>query len=533
MRKTLVLLVLAALLAGCLPGRPANQPAATPAPQPWWRQAIFYEIFVRSFYDTNGDGIGDLNGVTAKLDYLAGLGINAIWLMPVNPSPSYHGYDVTDYYAINPQYGTMDDFKRLLAEAHKRDMHVIMDLVINHTSSQHPYFLDAAAQGPRSKYYNWYIWSDTNQGRYWHPLPGDPSRYYFGIFCDCMPDLNYRNPSVTAETDKVAAFWLKDVGVDGFRMDAAKHLIEDGNVIENTPETHQWLKEFYEFYKAQNPQAYVVGEVGSADASLVKTYAGGQLDQTFNFELAQDFVDAAGQGTSVPVNSGLTFAMQAMPDGDFATFLTNHDQDRVMSEVGGNEQQAKLAAFLLLSGPGTPYIYYGEEIGMQGMKPDEDIRRPMQWSAQGNAGFTTGQPWRAPADDFNTVNVAAESADQSSLLSFYRRLVAIRKGRPALLDGQLITLDTGVPALFASLRTSGNETILVLANLSNQPVSQYEISSGGATPILDHGSYAAANLLGSGSFADLQVGSDGQVANYRPLEQLPAYATYILTLTKR
>ncbi len=524
-----MVLVLAAMLAGCVPASIA--PAAATAPQPWWRQAVFYEIFVRSFYDTNGDGIGDLNGVTAKLDYLSQLGVNAIWLMPINPSPSYHGYDVTDYYAVNPQYGTMGDFKRLLAEAHRRGMHVIVDLVLNHTSSQHPFFLDAAARGAASPYYNWYIWSNTNQGRYWHQLAGDPSRYYFGIFCDCMPDLNYRNPAVTTEAGKIAAFWLKDVGVDGFRLDAAKHLIEDGSVIENTPETHAWLKGFYKFYKAQNPDAYVVGEVGSADASLVKTYAGDQVDQTFNFELASDFINGAMQGTNVPVNSGLAFAMQAMPDGDFATFLTNHDQDRVMSQLGGNVQQAKLAAFLLLTGPGTPYIYYGEEIGMQGVKPDEDIRRPMQWSAAANAGFTTGQPWRAPADDFKTVNAEAESGEKGSILDLYRRLVAIRSGHPALLDGQFAAVNTGASTLFASLRTSGKETILVLANLSSQPVLQYELS-GGSMAALAPGRYTATDLLGSGHLADLQVGSDGNFGGYRPVEQVPAYGMYILALAK-
>ncbi len=531
LRKLLVVLALAAVLASCVPARSAAGPDSTAAPQPWWRSAVFYEIFVRSFYDTNGDGIGDLNGVTTRLDYLSNLGVNAIWLMPVQPSPSYHGYDVTDYYAVNPQYGTMDDLKRLLAEAHKRGMHVIIDLVINHTSSQHPFFLDAAAKGPGSKYYNWYIWSDTNQGRYWHALPADPSRYYFGIFCDCMPDLNYRNPEVTAEADKISAFWIKDVGVDGFRMDAAKHLIEDGTVVENTPETHEWLKGFYKFYKAQNPDAYVVGEVGSADASLVKTYAGAQLDQTFNFELARDFVDSAREGTSVPVNSGLVFAGQAMPDGNYASFLTNHDQDRVMSTLGGNVQEAKLAAFLLLTSPGTPYIYYGEEIGMQGVKPDEDIRRPMQWSADANAGFTTGTPWRAPAEDFKAVNVRAESASADSLLSFYRHLITARKAHRALQVGQLSAVNTGNPALFAAVRTSGGETLLVLVNLSSQPISEFELT--GAAAGLNRGSYTATDLLEPGRFADLKLGSDGQIASYRPLDTIPAYGMYILTFSKR
>lgn len=529
----------ALLAAGCAPAptpalvaTPTAAATSTPVPPPtpWWRTAVFYEIFVRSFYDTNGDGIGDFNGVTAKLDYLQSLGVTALWLMPINPSPSYHGYDVTNYYSVNPDYGTMEDFERLLAEAHKRGMRLIIDLVLNHTSSQHPFFVDALKNGPSSQYYDWYIWSDTDQGQYWHLAPGsDPLRWYFGIFCDCMPDLNYRNPAVTAQMEKVTAFWLKTVGVDGFRLDAVKHLVEEGTKIQDTPSTHAWLKGFYKFYKAQNPDAYTVGEAFGAGASQDKTYEGDQVDQLFNFELAADFIGSANTGSNSAANSGLTFALQSLPDGNYATFLTNHDQNRTMSALGGNINKARLAAFLLLTAPGTPFIYYGEEIGMQGQKPDEDIRLPMQWDANANAGFTTGTPWRAPAD-FSTTNVAAESTDPNSLLSTYRELIALRKQHSALTLGQLALLDTGNPGVYAALRTDASETLLVLANLGKEPVTDYALSLANPQNKLPAGTLPITPVFGSGKFADVTVGPDGQISNYQPLGTLPPYGMYVLTL---
>ncbi len=536
--KAFILVLLVAVLTSCTPAptpAPTVAPTATAIavtaepPAPWWRTARFYEIFVRSFYDTNGDGIGDFNGVTAKLDYLSSLGINAIWLMPINPSPSYHGYDVTNYYSVNPQYGTMDDFKRLLAETHKRGMHVILDLVLNHTSNQHPFFVDAA-KGPSSPYYNYYIWSDTNEGQYWHQLPGDPARYYFGLFCDCMPDLNYHNPSVTAEMEKVTAFWLNDVGADGFRLDAVNRLIEEGAKTADTPSTHEWLKGFYQFYKAQKPDAFTVGEVYAADASLVKTYEGNQVDQAFNFEMASDFLGSANSATSAAANSGLTFAFQTLPDGNYATFLTNHDQNRVMSVLSGDVNKAKLAAFMLLTAPGTPFIYYGEEIGMQGMKPDEDIRLPMQWDASANGGFTTGTPWRAPAADFSTVNVAAEEGDPNSLWSTYQRLLAVRSQHTALSTGQAALANTGNPAVYALLRMDAKDTLLVLANLQNQPVTDYSLSFADAQHRLPAGTFGVMPLLGSGTFSDITVGANGEINHYLPLAALPPFGMYILKI---
>lgn len=531
MKRILALFLLTSIFTACQPApqtptQPVEvAPATLSKPEAWWHDAVFYEVFVRSFNDSNGDGIGDFNGLTLKLDYIQHLGVTAIWLMPIHPSPSYHGYDVLNYYGVNPDYGTLADFKHLLDEAHKRGIKLIIDLVLNHTSSQHPFFVDAL-RGPTSKYYDWYIWSDTSQGNYWHPVAGDPSKYYFGIFCDCMPDLNYRNPDVTAQMENVVRFWLDNVGVDGFRLDAAKHLIEEGDKIENTASTHNWLKSFYQAYKTDNPNAYTVGEVYGAGGLLAKTYTGNQLDQVFNFELASGFVNSAQSGSNISVDSAWTFTLEDMSDGNYATFLTNHDQNRLMSVLSGDSNKAKLAAFMLLTSPGTPFIYYGEEIGMQGEKPDEDIRLPMQWDNTANAGFTTGNPWRTPTADFATVNVASQTNDPNSLLSFYRDLISIRKQKPALRTGKIIVLDTGNSGIYASLRTDGNESFLVLANLKNEPIKDYGLVLKSSD--FAEGTYLLAPLYGSGDFRPVQINAGGIFSAYRPLTEIPPYSMYIL-----
>jgi alpha-amylase len=530
MLKQLIPFLIIFLLAACVPTRiqSASVSTASPTPQPpsrlWWRDAVFYELFVRSFYDSNGDGIGDFNGVTTKLDYLQSLGVNAIWLMPIHPSPSYHGYDVMNYYAVNPQYGTMDDFKRLLNEAHKRNIRIIIDLVLNHTSSQHPFFVNAN-NDPSSQYRDWYVWSDKSSGNAWYP---GKAGYYFSIFSSTMPDLNYRNPAVTAQMENVVRFWLTNVGVDGFRMDAINRLIEEGGNTENTSSTHKWLKGFYQFYKSDNPNAYTVGEVFNADASLAKTYTGDQLDQTFNFELAASIINSINGGSNSAINSALTFAQQDLPDGDYGIFLTNHDQNRVMSQLYGDVQKAKLAAFLMLTSPGTPFIYYGEEIGMQGEKPDEDIRRPMQWDSTDSGGFTTGTPWEAPADDFSTVNVAAQANDPSSLLSLYRQLITIRTQHPALRGGSLTLLNTNNSALYAALRMDDSETVLVLANLQNKSITDYDLTLSNSN--LQTGNAAFSPIFGAGNFASLIVGSNGSLSNFKPLLEIPPYGMYILRI---
>jgi glycosidase len=534
LKRILSTLLILSFLSSCVPSTPTVAPVpptqtATPVPETraasvnWWNEAVFYEIFVRSFYDSDNNGIGDFNGITQKLDYIQSLGVNAIWLMPIHPSPSYHGYDVINYYNVNPDYGSMDDFKNLLAKAHQRGIHIIIDLVLNHTSSQHPWFKNANSD-PTSPYRDYYVWSGTSKGGAWHE---GSQGYYFGLFCGCMPDLNYNNPAVTADMEKITDFWLNNIGVDGFRVDAAKHLIEDGDKVQNTPATHEWYKSFYTEYKAQNPQAYTVGEVFGAGSSVIKSYTGDQLDQIFNFEMSSGFVNSANGGASSGITSAFKFAMQDMPDYNFATFLTNHDQTRSMSTFNGNIEKAKVAAFLMLTSPGTPFIYYGEEIGMQGKKPDEDLRLPMQWSNTDNAGFTAGTPWRAPNKDYTTVNVAEQTGVANSLLSHYQTLIQLRKEHPALQIGSAALLETGNPAVFALLRSSGNENILILVNLGKTPISDYKLSLD--ENALTDGTLTLISLFGSAQAQPLEI-TNGKFSGYKPLNELPPYQTFLFDL---
>ncbi len=523
LKRILSTLLLLSFLSSCVRAapEPAPAPMAESSPENWWRNAVFYEIFVRSYYDTNNDGIGDFNGIAQKLDYLESLGITALWLMPIHPSPSYHGYDVTDYYSVNPQYGTMDDFKTLLAEAHKRDIHIIIDLILNHTSSQHPWFKEADSD-PNSPYRDYYVWSETSKGSKWHE--GNQG-YYFGLFWEGMPDLNYNNPAVTADMLKATDFWLNDIGIDGFRVDAAKHLIEDGDKVENTPATHEWYKSFYTEYKAQNPQAYTVGEVFGAGSSVVKSYTGNQLDHIFDFEISSGFVNSANGGANSGINSAVKFALQDTPDFNFATFLTNHDQTRAMSVFYGDVNKAKLASFLMLTSPGTPFIYYGEEIGMQGQKPDEDLRLPMQWSADEYAGFSMTNPWRAPRNDYEQVNVALQSGDSNSLLEHYRTLIALRNSHSALRTGKVILLDTNNSGVYAALLADKNETLLVLVNLTDEAISEYAITLNDAG--LADSAYSAENLFGAGQAKGPERSGEA-FPEYKPFENLNPYAMYVI-----
>ncbi len=528
MKRLINFILLATVLFACTsPGQLKTTPTAAEQP-PWWKNAIFYEIFVRSFYDSNGDGIGDFNGITEKLDYLSELGVNAIWLMPIHASPTYHGYDVINYFNVNPDYGSMDDFKRLLDAVHKRGMYLIIDLVMNHTSSQNPWFVDANSN-PNSAYRNWYIWSNTDPG-YSGPL-GDPwhpgnQGYYYGIFSYTMPDLNYTNPEVSAEMLKIVKFWLNDVGLDGFRVDAVKYLIEEGQKQENTASTHAWLEKFYTAYKADNTNAFTVGEVWGAGAFIAKTYEK-QLDEIFSFEMAGGFVNSAQGGSNTAINSAFKFTLADMPEGPYATFLTNHDQNRVMSVMAGNVDKAKVAAGMMLTSPGTPFIYYGEEVGMEGVKPDEDIRRPMQWSSDVNAGFTTGTPWRAPADNYSQANLRAENADPNSLLSFYRTFISLRNQHPALKDGSFVLGTTNNTGVYSGLRIGSTETILVVVNLTKSPINNYNISF--EDPKLQDGTYQLRALYG-GDKASSMVVSNHAVNNFKPMTELAAYGITIYTL---
>ncbi|HSD85010.1 MAG TPA: alpha-amylase family glycosyl hydrolase, partial [Anaerolineae bacterium] len=430
---------------------------------PWWNDSVFYEIFVRSFYDSNGEGIGDLNGLISKLDYLHDLGVTGLWLMPIHPSPSYHGYDVTDYYSINPDYGTLDDFKRLIAEARQRNIRIIIDFVLNHTSREHPWF--AAAQDPQSPYRNWYVWSKTDPGQAnWQRAAS--GAYYYGYFGDHMPDLNYTTPEVTEKVEDVARFWLQEIGVDGLRLDAAKYLVEEGTVIQNSASTHQWYKNFRPEYKKYKPDAMTIGEVWDLVSTAADYAQGDQLDLTFDFDLAQAIVTGVRTRRAEGIARAFKINQNVFKPLQFGSFLTNHDQNRVVSQLAGDVARAKLAAVIYLTGPGVPFVYYGEELGLIGKKPDEDIRTPMQWTPEKNGGFTTGIPWRMPYSDYTTKNVEMESGDLNSILLLYRQLIQLRKQHAALRVGSYIEVQTNNSAVFAMLRVSQEEGALIIVNLS-------------------------------------------------------------------
>jgi len=506
---------------------------------PWWNDAVFYEVFVRSFYDSNGDGTGDLNGLIAKLDTLndgnpastTDLGVNALWLMPVSPSPSYHGYDVTDFYGINPQYGSLSDFHRLIAEAHQRGIRVIIDLVLNHTSDQNPWFV--SAEDPQSPYRNWFVWSKTDPGWLgpWGEVVWHPGKvgFYYGVFSSSMPDLNYRNPAVTSKMDDVVRFWLQQ-GVDGFRLDAAKHLIEIGSEQTDTPDTHAWYKSFRPFYKALNPQAVTVGEVQDITPLVADYVQGDQLDLAFDFNLAGAFITSARVGQADAAEQALSIDAPQFKPGQFATFLSNHDQNRVLSQLAGKPDKGKVAATMLLTAPGVPFIYYGEEIGMLGLDTDPQRRAPMQWSAGLNAGFTTAAPWEPIQPDYaQGKNVADEAADPTSLFSHYRALIHLREQHAALRVGDWKLVQASSPAVYALLRFSPGETLLTVVNLSGDALAGCTLSLA-AGPLRAGASYRAAPLLGGGPDADLTAGPQGGFDGYQPAATLPPYSSLILQL---
>jgi len=500
---------------------------------PWWNDAVFYEIFVRSFADSTtgplaNDGIGDLQGIIEKLDYLQQLGVRGVWLTPIMESPSYHGYDVSDYYTVNKLYGTNADFKRLMAEAHKRGIRVIIDLVLNHTSNQHPWFQDASKPG--GKYRDWYIWADKNGGyvgpwgqQVWHQL-GD--QWYFGMFWAGMPDLNYRNPQVTEEMHKVARFWRQEMGADGFRLDAVRYLLEDGTKQASTPETLDWLRRFQQVYKEAGAETMAVGEIWTSTAE-VGQYVPTAVDLAFEFDLAQGILNSISRLTADAFATALTQSLATFPPGQFATFLTNHDQDRAMSQLAGQPDRARLAALILMTAPGAPFIYYGEEIGMTGVKPDEKLRTPMQWTPGANAGFSAGTPWQPVNTGYETVNVQTETADPASLLNWYRKLIALRNAHPALRIGSFEPLETNKLGVYAFLRRAGDEIFLGIYNFDSGPVTGYMLKLASGKLV---GPLTATDVLAGAPVAPPTLDAAGGFDGYQPLPQLAPRTGYLIQL---
>ena len=465
-----------------------------------WNNSLTYEIFVHAFADGNGDGIGDFKGATQKLDYLAKLGVEGIWLMPIHESPSYHKYDVVDYKSIHPDYGTMEDFKTFLKEAHKRGIKVIIDLVVNHSGRDHPWFQEAL-KGPENPYRDYYVWKtkeeieaegslikeatgDSPNPTQWHEVEGQEELYY-GFFWGGMPDLNYDHQPVRDTIYAIGKWWLTEVGVDGFRLDAAKHIYQDHRM----DDSRDFWVEFRQEMESVKPNVFLVGEVWD-NAEVVAPFLAG-LHSVFNFDLGWDILSllqtdaerAEDREAKTPQAFLEDYAkmkdvyLQVTPDFVDGTFLTNHDQNRVMTELSGDEARARMAANLLFTLPGSPFIYYGEEIGMLGQKPDEHIREPMVWSNPENPDplqTSWVEPIHSTAKTVVPANV--QDTDEESLWHHYQTLVSTRKATPALLMGDLTPANVPLEGVLAFYREYEGSKVLLLHNLTAEDIS-YDLST--------------------------------------------------------
>jgi glycosidase len=422
------------------------------------------------------------------------LGIEAVWLMPIMESPSYHKYDVTNYKSVHPDYGTEEEFKNFVSEAHKRGIYVIIDFIINHTSNEHPWFLESrkGINNPYRDYYNWElerdiineiskreISHDSDNVTQWHKSEGNEALYY-GVFYGGMPDLNYDNPKVLDEITEAAKYWLEGMNVDGFRLDAAKHIFREHRIQDN----HTFWKKFRSNMVDIKPDVYLVGEVW-ADAKTSAPYSEG-LPVLFNFDLAFSILESvnngkestafiSGHGHEITDNQSLigtllenkkTF-IKTNPNFTDGVFLSNHDQNRVMTVLGNDIEKAKLAAAIYLTLPGQPYIYYGEEIGMKGQKPDELIREPFLWDVEANDIYRTKWVKSKHTSDSTVNPLSQQLVDESSIFNFYKRLIGLRKSTSALSTGDLAITDIDDNEILSYYRLDGNDSILIIHNLSN------------------------------------------------------------------
>ena len=479
----------------------------------WWKRGIVYQVYPRSFQDSGSDGVGDLEGVRRRLGHFQDLGVDAVWISPIFRSPmADFGYDICDYRAVDPLFGTLGDLDRLIADVHGRGLKLILDLVPNHTSDQHRWFKESRSARD-NPWRDWYIWHDAKPdgsapnnwlanfgGSAWE-WDEATGQFYYHAYLREQPDLNWRNPEVRAAMFEVMRFWL-DRGVDGFRVDVLWHLIKDDQFRDNPPNP-DWkpgmpgIERLLEVYSADRPEAHdvaaqmrqvidaypdrvLIGELYLPIERIV-TYYGPRLDEAnlpFNFQLI------AADWTPEAIGKIVCDYEAALPPGAWPNWvLSNHDRKRVASRVG--PAQAKNAAMLLLTLRGTPTLYYGDELGLEQVfvppdrvqdpwgksEPDQGrdpCRTPMPWDGSPNAGFTTGEPWLPLNADWRTRNVAAEAADPGSMLSLYRRLIVLRRGSPALSLGEIEVL-RAEDGVLAYERRSGEERMRVALNLTDQP----------------------------------------------------------------
>lgn len=493
--SALAVLALVVALSGCSSGKSAapaqpttdwNAKAKQLLSGPdWYRHAVFYEVYVRSFQDSNGDGIGDLKGLTSRLDYLKDLGVDAIWLMPIYPSPfKDSGYDVSNYEGINPDYGTMADFDELLKQAHQRGIRILLDLVLNHTSDQHPWFQESRKNKTNPKA-NWYVWSDTPSSPNIgcgtdNPTFGssawtfDPLRnqYYFHRFYAAQPDLNYRDPDVVKATLDVAKFWL-DKGVDGFRCDAIALLYESATSCDLIPETKNYIRQLRALLD-QYPDRAMVAEPSNDNTSAA--YFGNGHDMfhmAFNFAYGYFWQFPFGGGNATAIKAAFQTAQDTYPPGaQDALVIGSHDVARAYTVAQGDETRAQRAALIQMTMPGSPFIYYGEELGLhpgtQKVVDSRDFARtPMLWDSSPEHGFTSGKPWIAFGADADKTNLAVEKADPGSVYNWYKKLLALRRGRAVWGTGQLRLLDTDTSAVLAYVRQDAQLEYLVAVNMTS------------------------------------------------------------------
>jgi alpha-glucosidase len=496
----------------------------------WWRDGVIYQIYPRSFADGNDDGLGDLPGIIGKLDYLADLGVDALWLSPIYPTPDKDfGYDVADYVDIDPRFGSLSDFDLLLSEAHRRGLKIILDLVLNHTSDQHPWFLESRASRDNPKA-DWYIWQPPSgspcflrkwgEGKreagvpnHWQSIFGGPAwtyvpergQYYYHMFLPEQPDVNWRNPQVRQAMLEVVRFWLER-GADGFRLDVFNMYFKDDHLRDNPPkpglrafdrQQHlydcdqpemipllQELRGLLDSY----PERYAVGETFISTREKIVRYSGAdKLHAAFNFEFTWSKFDPARY-----VKHILDWETLYKEHGIWPNYvLGNHDVPRMATRHTAGEDDARLKVLmaLLLTLRGTPFLYYGEEIGMRDIllkrsdildppgkrfwpffKGRDGCRSPMQWDHSPNAGFSSAKPWLPVHPNFHTRNVAAQQADPNSLLQFTRRLLHLRRAHPALTRGDFSLLTTQPKDALVYLRETPRQRILIALNFKNKAV---------------------------------------------------------------
>lgn len=520
----------------------------TPSPDKlWYQDAIFYELYLRAFADGSGDGIGDFQGLATKLDYLQELGATCIWLLPVYPSPLRDdGYDISDYYQVHPDLGTLQDFKQFVDLAHEKGLRVIVDLVLNHSSDQHPWF-QSARQSKDSPYRDYYVWSDSDD-RYSEAriifLDTEPSnwsydevagQYYWHRFFRHQPDLNWDNPQVREEMFRIVDYWM-DMGIDGFRADAVPYLIErEGSNCENLPETHEILKTLRRRMDERYPGRILLAEANQWPEEVRAYFGDGdEFHMGFHFPVMPRLFMALKQGEATPIVEIMRRTPPIPENCQWCIFLRNHDEltlemvtekerqymwqeyapefrmrlnlgirRRLAPLLDGDRRKLELLNSILFTLPGTPIIYYGDEIGMGDniwLEDRNGVRTPMQWTDGPNAGFSEApaKELYAPVVDdpvygYQRVNVAAQRQGPDSLFHFFRRMIATRQEHPCFGRGSFELVETGQSAVLAYRRAYQEEQVLVLHNLGGTPV-KVELPDGPSVDLLDHQIYPAGRV---------------------------------------